>query len=296
MRQLAILAPLLIAACQPAAAPRFAVASVRIENEPSLGNKSSDFYTYEYADDPLFGGPRALSTGQRVHTNGDNSKTASLNFDYDSEGKITAMRSDSNDDSLKGSAYFQYTDRDRLHLLETNQGDGPDVEVNIQLEYDEDDRLLSHFIYSWKWWFFHNNERLNISYDDRDRIKSLDGENTYILYTWSDENLITRIEVQDRGGDDDHNFLISYSDARLSRIDDGDDKWLFSYDSDQRIQRIDASIGDTQKTISYTYTKGNMLGLREIVRLPNFVNYVFGLDGRPVADLDLLAVPSYFGE
>lgn len=295
MRRLAIPLVLAFSACQPTSAARFAVSSVHIDSTPNMGSSTSDVYTYNYVDQPLFGGPRALSSGQHSHSNGDNSSSASLSFVYDSDDKVTAMLSDSSDNDLKGSAYFQYTDRGRLHFLETNRGEGPDVEVNVQLSYDEEDRFLKNFVYSWKWWLFHTNERAAVAYDDHQRIKSLDGEDTYTLYTWNEDQL-TGIEIQDRSGDNDHNYLLTYSDGRLSRVDDGDDKWLVAYNADGQIERIDATQGNTQTTITYEYTSGNMLGLREAPRLPLFVNYVFGLDGRALPDLDLLAIPTYFGE
>lgn len=293
MSRLFFALPLLLIACQPTV-PRFAVSSVRVETTSARDVKTTETYDYSYSDAPLLGGARALSGGTWRRTTGDNSNSASLSFDYDSREKLTSMRSDSSEDSMQSIAYFQYDDSERLHLLETNQGPGPDIEVNVQLSYASDSDRLSMFVYSWDWWFFSVNERADVHYDSQGHILNLDGGDTFIRYEWSEDQL-NRVEVQNQN-DDDNDYRLSYSDGRLSRITDGDDFWDISYNEAGQIGSISAEIGDTKQRIEYSYSDGNMMGAREAPRLPLFVNYVFGLDGRSINDFDLLALPTYFGQ
>ncbi|MBN2362089.1 MAG: hypothetical protein JXR83_21740, partial [Deltaproteobacteria bacterium] len=88
---------------------------------------------------------------------------------------------------------------------------------------------------------------------------------------------------------------LGYDDQRrLTRIDQDDDHWTLSYDDSGRLERIESESGGVQGSVAYQYTDGDIQGVRIAPRIPLFVNFIFGLDGHPLPDPDLLALPDYF--
>jgi len=275
----------------PGVAPRFAVSKVtraRTANDVT----TTRIHELTYSDALTLAG-RELESGrfERSSTNGNDSRDADLTFEYD-QGRLTRVDQRSEHDELDATTDYLYTDRDQLKKVEIDSGEGGIVDVDIECFYDDGGRL-EMLTYSWAWWILRENERADVTYSDDGYIRDLDGDDVFVRFTW-EEGLLERVEVQRDGSGDDPDYRLSYQDGRLERVEDDDDDWSLTYDDAGRLQRIDADAGGYEETVEYEYTDGSLQGVRVAPRLPLFVNWVIGLDGRPLTDIDVLALPDYF--
>jgi hypothetical protein len=290
MRALPALLLLSTLACQPQA-PRFAPARATYART-SAGSTTTREYSYTYGEGPLIGGKPLDRADLVVSQSGVEEKDrASIDYTY-SEERLTRLDQRSDNDNLDSVGQFLYRPGGKLQKIETDSGPGGDVEVNIEATYDADDSRLVQLAYEWQVWIFRVNERADVHYNEDGRILDLDGGDLFIRYQWT-EGMLDRVEVQQENGDD-MDYRLNYQDGQLHEIVDGDDRWSLSYDSDGRIARIEASIGDVDESAEYSYTDHTILNMRVAPRLPLYINFVFGLDGRALPDLDLLALPDYF--
>lgn len=276
--------------CQPQA-PRLGLERATYTRS-SAGATTTKEYSYTYGEGPLIGGKPLDRADLVVSQSGVESKDrASIDYTY-SEERLTRYDQRSDNDNLDSVGQFLYRPGGKLQKIETDTGPNGNVEVNLEATYDADDNRLVQLAYEWQVWIFSVNERADVHYNEDGRILDLDGGDLFIRYQWTDSAL-DRVEVQQENGDD-MDYRLSYKDGQLQEIVDGDDRWTLSYDDSGRIARIEASIGDVDETAAYTYVDHAILNMRVAPRLPLYVNFVFGLDGRALPDLDLLALPDYF--
>ncbi|MFH1810388.1 MAG: hypothetical protein ABIJ09_16725 [Pseudomonadota bacterium] len=290
MRTWTFLVLLVTAACQPQA-PRLGVERAVYKQTANQVTTTSE-WQYHYGDGPLLGGKPLASAELTLSTSGSDVKDrAHVTYSY-SEERLTRYDQSSDNDNLDSVGQFLYRPNGKLQKIETDSGPNGDIEVNIEAAYDAEDNRMVQLAYKWELWIFRVNERADVRYDADGRIMELDGGDLFIRYEWN-EGQLTRIEVQQRNGDD-MDYRLSYKDGQVQEIVDGDDRWNLSYDDQGRMTRIESTLGGEEQSAEYSYVDHAMLNMRVAPRLPIYVNFVLGLDGRALTDLDFQALPDYF--